>query len=113
MTSRPWRLTRQAQSTLVTIARWTARTFGERQADAYQADLIERCDAIAAGTAPSGSCREIWDVTLAPQLRFVRFGGHFIVFVEASDAVVIVDLIHARADLPGRLAGVGPDDGGL
>ena len=106
MTGRPWRLTRQAQSTLVAIARWKAQTFGERQADAYEADLIERCDAIAVGAAPSQSCRDIWDARLDPRLRTVRSGGHFIVFIESSDVVVIVDFIHARADLPERLAGV-------
>jgi plasmid stabilization system protein ParE len=112
MTGHPWRLTRQAQSTLIDIALWTAQTFGERQANAYEADLIERCDAIAAGTAPSRSCREIWDATLDPRLRTVRSGGHFVVLIESSDVVVIVDFIHARADLPERLADVGLDDDG-
>jgi plasmid stabilization system protein ParE len=110
MTGRPWRLTRQAQNALVDIARWTTQTFGERQADAYEVDLIERCDAIAAGTAPSRSCRDIWDATLDPRLRFIRSGGHFVVFIEGSDAVAIVDFIHAKADLPERLRDVGLDD---
>ncbi|PJA58928.1 MAG: type II toxin-antitoxin system RelE/ParE family toxin [Rhodobacterales bacterium CG_4_9_14_3_um_filter_71_31] len=110
MTGRPWRLTRQAQSTLVEIARWTVRNFGERQADAYEADLIERCDAIAAGMAPSRSCRDLFDATLDLRLRFSRCGGHFVVFTEGSDVVIIVDFIHARADFPERLSDVGLDE---
>jgi plasmid stabilization system protein ParE len=105
-------LTHQAQSTLAEIARWTVQTFGERQADAYEADLIDRCDAIAAGTAPSRSCRDVFDTALDPRLLFSRCGGHFVVFIETSDVVVIVDFIHARADLPERLADVGLDDDG-
>jgi len=110
MTGRSWRLTHQAQSTLVDIARWTAQTFGEKQADTYEADLIERCDAIAAGTAPSRSCREVFDATLDPRFRFCRCGGHFVVFIEDQDPVIVVDFLHAKADLPERLADVGLDD---
>lgn len=104
MTARPWRLTRQAEAALDEIARWTFATFGPRQADAYQADLIARCDAIAARTAPSRSCRDAFDPALDARLRFTRCGGHLIVFVERPDIVIVVDFLHARADLPRRLA---------
>lgn len=108
---KPWRLTRQAEASLVEIARWTVETFGERQAAAYEEDLIERCREIAAGEAPSQDCRRIIDPDLAENLRFTRCGRHFIVFVEDADRVVIVDFLHSRSDLPRRLAaltGSGP-----
>jgi toxin ParE1/3/4 len=100
---KPWRLTRQAEASLIHIARWTIETFGPRQAEAYEADLIERCRAIADGTAQSQSCRRSIDPDLPEDLRFTRIGQHFVVFVESADAVVIVDFLHGRSDLPARL----------
>jgi len=102
--SRPWRLTRQAEASLADIAHWTLETFGSRQAAAYEEDLIRRCRAIAEGTAISQGCRRLIDPALPEDLRFARSGQHFIVFVEAPDSVIVVDFLHARTDLPRRLA---------
>lgn len=104
MTGKPWRLTRQAEASLVDIARWTVDTFGPRQAEAYEEDLIARCARIADGTAPSQSCRRIIDPALPEALRFTRAGQHLVVFVELPESIAIVDFLHARSDLPGRLA---------
>ena len=101
--ARTWRLTKQAEASLVNIARWTLDSFGPRQAKAYEADLIARCREIAAGTAPTQSCRQLVDADMPEDLRFARSGEHFIVFVEDPAAIVIVDFIHARSDLPGKL----------
>ena len=102
--SRPWRLTRQAEASLVDLARWTLSTFGPRQAASYRDDLIDRCDAIAEGTAMSQGCRQLIDPDLPEDLRFARSGQHFIVFVEYPDSVTILDFLHARTDLSRRLA---------
>jgi plasmid stabilization system protein ParE len=101
---KPWRLTRRAESSLVDIARWTFETFGSRQAAAYEEDLVARCKDIAAGTAHSQDCRRLIDLCLPEDLRFTRAGQHFIVFIEDSERVVIIDFLHSRSDLPGRLA---------
>jgi plasmid stabilization system protein ParE len=101
---KPWRLTRQAETSLVEIARWTHETFGPRQAAAYEEDLIARCAAIAAGTAMSQDCRRLINPDLPEDLRFTRAGQHFVVFVEDADQVIIVDFLHGRSDLPRRLA---------
>ena len=101
---RPWRLTRQAEASLVNIALWTIETFGPRQAAAYEEDLIGRCIEIADGSAISQECRRLVDPELREDLRFTRAGRHFIVFVEDADQVTIVDFLHARSDLPRRLA---------
>lgn len=101
---KPWRLTRQAERSLVEIARWTFKTFGPRQAEAYEADLIARCAAIAAGEAPSQDCRRLIDPDLPDDLRFTRAGQHFIVFVDMAELVIIVDVLHSRSDVPRRLA---------
>jgi hypothetical protein len=52
---------------------------------------------------PSQSCQRIIDPNLPEALRFTRVGQHLIVFAEAADAIVIVDFLHARSDLPTRL----------
>ena len=106
--TRPWRLTRQAEASLVEIARWTLETFGPRQAAAYEDDLIARCAEIAAGTAVSQDCRRLIAPDLPEDLRFTRCGQHFVVFIEDPAQVVIVDFLHGRADLPARLASL-PD----
>jgi toxin ParE1/3/4 len=102
--SRPWRLTRQAEASLVDIARWTLETFGPRQAAAYEEDLIRRCADIAEGTAISQECRQLIDSALPEDLRFARSGQHFVVFVDRRDRVIIVDFLHSRSDLPRKLA---------
>ena len=102
--SKPWRLTRTAEASLIDIARWTVETFGPRQADAYEEDLIATCRDIAAGTALSQDCRRLIDPNLFEDLRFSRCGQHFIVFVADVDQVIIIDFLHSRSDLPGKLA---------
>lgn len=104
---KPWRLTRQAEASLVEIARWTHETFGPKQATAYEDDLIARCVAIAAGTAMSQDCRRLIDPDLPEDLRFARAGQHFVIFVEDTEQVIIIDFLHARSDLPRRLAALG------
>lgn len=99
-----WHLTRQAEASLVDIALWTLETFGPRQAAAYEEDLTGRCIDIADGTAVSRGCRQWIDPDFPEDLRFIRSGRHFIVFVEDADSVTIVDFLHVRSDLPVRLA---------
>ncbi len=102
--SRPWLLTRQAEASLLEIALWTVETFGTRQAAAYEDDLIARCREIASGTAITQGCRQLIDPELPEDLRFTKSGQHFIVFIEDTAQVIIVDFLHSRSDLPGKLA---------
>lgn len=108
--TKPWRLTRQAESSLIDIAEWTVETFGIRQADAYEADLIACCNAIAAGTVPVRSCQRLIDPALDEALNFVRCGMHLVIFVEQDEMIVIVDFLHGRSDLPRRIADLPLDD---
>lgn len=105
--SKPWRLTRQASSAFLEIARWTTQTFGPRQAAAYEEDLIARCAEIAAGTAVTQGCRDMIDPDLPEDLRFARAGQHFVVFVDYPEQVIIIDVLHSRSDLPRRLTDLG------
>ncbi|TRO96524.1 type II toxin-antitoxin system RelE/ParE family toxin [Glycocaulis profundi] len=105
--AREVRLSRRAARSLSSIAVWTRQTFGDRQAHAYRDELIAACRSLAEGAALSRSCRELFAPDIAEDLRFMRCGMHFIVFVQTADAVSIADFVHARADLPARLAALG------
>ena len=47
--TKPWRVTQQAEQSLLDIAPWTVETFGPRQADAYEQDILDKMDDIAGG----------------------------------------------------------------
>jgi len=110
LTPKPWRLTRAAEASLTSIARWSCEPFSARQAQAYEEDLIATCRDIAAGAALSRDCRSLIDPHLPEDLRFTRCGQHFIVFAEHPSQVIIIDFLHARSDLPAKLAALaGPE----
>ena len=96
--SRSFRLTRRAEASLIEIAHWTIETFGARQAEIYEEELLARCDVIVSGQAHSRSCASLVDD--AADLRFCRAGEHFLVFLDLPDEVIIVDILHSRSDLP-------------
>ncbi|MEO0712288.1 MAG: type II toxin-antitoxin system RelE/ParE family toxin [Pseudomonadota bacterium] len=100
--SRSFRLTRRAEASLVEIARWTIDTFGEHQAEQYEAELLARCEAILSGQAHSRNCSILVDG--AEDLRFIRAGEHFLVFLDRPDEIIIVDILHSRCDLPRHVA---------
>ena len=100
--SRTFRLTRRAEASLFEIARWTIENFGLRQAELCEAELLSRCEAILNGQAHSRSCAVLVDD--ADELRFVRAGERFLVFLDQPDEVVIVDILHSRRDLPRHVA---------
>jgi plasmid stabilization system protein ParE len=100
--SRSFRLTRRAEASLTEIARWTIENFGLRQAELYETEVLSRCEEILSGQAHSRSCAVLVDE--ADDLRFVRAGEHFLIFLDHPDEVVIVDILHARSDLPRHVA---------
>jgi len=100
--SRSFRLTRRAEASLIEIAIWTIEKFGTRQAELYEAELLARCDAIVQSRAHSRSCAVLVDG--AEDLRYLRAGEHFLVFLDRPDEVIIVDILHSRSDLPRHVA---------
>jgi plasmid stabilization system protein ParE len=104
--TRRWRLTPQAQESLVEIALWTIDRFGAAQAEHYRTELLERCDAIAEGRAAARDCSVLTGADRDIGLRFARAGEHFAVFLDDPDEMVIIDFLHARTDLPARIAGL-------
>ncbi|MGX0978630.1 toxin ParE1/3/4 [Roseovarius sp. MBR-51] len=100
--NRTFRLTRRAEISLIEIASWTIENFGLRQAELYEAELLSRCEGILNGQVYSRSCAVLVDE--AADLRFVRAGEHFLVFLDQPDEVVIVDILHSRSDVPRHVA---------
>ena len=100
--SRSFRLTRRAEESLIEIALWTIESFGQGQADIYEAELLSRCDAIVNGQAHSRSCSILIDD--AEDLRYSRAGEHFLAFLDRPEEVIIVDILHSRSDLPRHIA---------
>ena len=56
------------------------------------------------GNVTSQNCRAIIDPDLAEDLRFTLSGQHFIVFIEDSDSIIIVEFLHSQSNLPAKLA---------
>ncbi len=75
---------------------------GRLRQEFYEAELLNRCKEILNGQAYSRSCAVLVDN--ADDLRFVRAGEHFLVFLDQTDEVIIVDILHSRSDLPRHLA---------
>ncbi|MFT6532796.1 MAG: plasmid stabilization system protein ParE [Limimaricola cinnabarinus] len=103
-----WRLTPRAEESLVDIALWTLETFGPRQAEIYETELLDRCAALAAGRAASRDCSSLLDpdADAETDLRYARAGEHFMVFIDTPDELVILDILHGRSDLPARIAAI-------
>ncbi|MEP2658650.1 MAG: type II toxin-antitoxin system RelE/ParE family toxin [Sedimentitalea sp.] len=80
------------------IARWTIPNFGSEQADFYEAEIIDRCEAIARGTTLSRSCSILVDE--AQELQFARAGEHFLVFLDQPNEPIVVEILHSRSDIP-------------
>lgn len=102
--TKPWRATLQGEKSLLDIALWTLETFGPRQADAYEQDILAKMDDIAAGVAHTQSCRVLIDSNLADDIRFTRVGGHYLIYIEYPDSFVLLDLLHQTMDIPRHLA---------
>jgi toxin ParE1/3/4 len=98
--------TENAEDSLFEIAVWTLEHFGSRQADVYQRELVERCAGLARGDVPSQSCSVLIATDLAADMRFARVGAHVVVFVESKVEIVVMDFVHQREDLAGRVRGL-------
>lgn len=96
-----------AEDSLFEIAVWTLEHFGSRQADVYQRELVDKSLGLAQGDMPSQSCSVLIGADLAADMRFARVGAHVIVFVESKDEIVVMDFVHQRADLAGKVRQLG------
>ncbi len=106
------RLTRRAQTRLEEIAAWTIEHFGTAQAEGYERRLIARLRALAAGQLPRGRPCDalVRGEAGATGLCYFREGGHFIIYRETDDRIVVIDFVHGARDLEGILKELGEDD---
>ncbi len=99
---KPWRLTPQAEQSLVDIAAWTFNRFGEAQSLAYRDALINRLDALAVGSPPHPrSCGLLMQGRAeAKALTYYREGGHFIIMRETEKLLEVIEFLHESSNLP-------------
>jgi toxin ParE1/3/4 len=102
--SKTWRLTPQAEQSMFEIAQWTFQTFGPRQADAYEQDILDRLDTIVVGIAHNRSCQSLLDKKTERDVRYTHVGSHYLIYAEYDEHFVLLDVLHQRVDLPRRLA---------
>lgn len=107
------RLTLQAQARLEEIAGWTLERFGPAQAEKYEMQLLARLKALASGRPPHGrSCS-----LLVPSrkdladLKYLRESGHYIIFRDRRDALIIIDFIHGARNMESILAVLARENG--
>lgn len=103
---KPVRLTREAEARLREIARWTAETFGAAQARAYQEQLSQRIDALAAGRPPHPKPCEILMPGRpdAAGLAYCKAGRHFLILRDRPDLIEVLDFVHEKRNLPALIA---------
>ncbi len=109
---KPVRLTLRAEKRLGDISGWTIDKFGVAQADAYEELLLARVKRLACGEAPEGrSCALlVSERTNAGDLRYVRAGRHFVIFVERRDELIVLDFVHGSRDLDAILSSLSRGD---
>ncbi|MEQ1932130.1 MAG: type II toxin-antitoxin system RelE/ParE family toxin [Parvularculaceae bacterium] len=100
-----FRLSNRAKTRLEGIFAYTDERFGCEQAEHYRDSLILRLRALAEGKVSSGRpCSALVRGAAVPDdLRYIKSGAHFIVYLEQDNTVHVVDFIHEMRDLPARL----------
>ena len=108
-----------AISRLEEIIDYTWDNFGEAQAETYNAQLIARLEALAAGIGPRAPPCEVLmqgKQGASSGLSYYREGSHSLILRESADTLEVVEIFHGRMDidshlkeLSGRRAAVPPD----
>jgi toxin ParE1/3/4 len=96
-------LTPRASSAIEKILTWTRSEWGPQQAISYRRILGQAIADLAMGKGVSQSCRSAFAEELRADLRFIRAGRHFVVFVQKPNQLEILDILHQSADLTARL----------
>ncbi len=98
---RTYRLTLQAEQTLVDIIGWTIDQFGIEQAIKYKELLENRLSSLASGKAPHGKpCNLLVSGLLdMNDLEYYRQGRHYIIYRNTDDELLVVDFIHGSRNL--------------
>ncbi len=97
------RFEEQAIEQLDDIADWTVETFGARHAQAYEDLLFERFEKLSKGLAHTKP------ITATDTRRVMRAGEHVVIFSESPSEIIILALLHARADLIRHITDLPPE----
>ena len=109
MMTKRLRVTPHAVQAIEELARWTLESFGPKHMASYEEHLVLRCMEAAIGFETGQDCRSLIDPELCEDLRYLRAGQHFVVFLQSRDQIIIIDVLHGRIDVPRRLMGLGMD----
>ena len=91
-----YRFTETAREDLIAIWVYSYDTWGEAQADCYQADLHACCERVAFGHGYTKCVPGMADI------KFYHCRHHYLFFVP-EDPVVVIAVLHERMDLIRRL----------
>ncbi|MFT4188390.1 MAG: type II toxin-antitoxin system RelE/ParE family toxin [Aeromicrobium sp.] len=88
-----YRLTPAAQRDLSSIWDYTAEQWGTRQAEIYLTEIREAIERVAADPRRGQPHDEI-----RPGYRRYSVGSHFLFYVEQTDGVAVIRILHHRMD---------------
>ncbi len=99
------RLTVRAETHLTEILRFSIERWGAERAEAYKSQIEDRLFALASGSPPHGRSCELLvaDLIDAPGLKYYREGGHYIIYRETAETLVVYDFIHQARNLEALL----------
>ena len=89
-----------ARADLASIRSYTLERWGLGQAETYLRGLGDCLTALAAGSAITRPADHI-----RPGYRRLRYGSHFLFFLEEEQTVRIVRILHQRMDQEAQLEG--------
>lgn len=100
-----WRLTQQPEKSLVEIAAWTVKHFGQTQAFKYRDELISCINCLANNEPPHGKeCDElISEKSQTKGLLYFHQGSHYIIFRRTKKQLEVLDFFHQRMNIPAHL----------
>ncbi|GAA4813646.1 hypothetical protein GCM10011365_20220 [Marinicella pacifica] len=100
-----WRLTPQAEKSLVEIAAWTIKHFGQAQALKNRDELISCINRLANNDPPHGKeCNELMsDKSQAKGLLYFHQGSHYIIFRRTKKQLEVLEFFHQRMNITAHL----------
>lgn len=94
-----YRLSHAAQNDLLTIARYTVRTFGAEQSKTYR-DGFKACFSLVAENPMLGRIQD----RIRLGLRCYEYKSHTVYYIETDGGILIVRVLHEKQD-PARHLG--------
>ncbi len=95
--------TERAAHDLEDILTYTVTNFGTDQAEVYKNLLLERSYDIAASRIDGRNCSLLMGPSSRTHLLYCPAGQHFIVYLDDSDAINVIAILHQSSDLPRHL----------